>query len=134
MELPVDTPVGTKRKRRRNTARLLGFEDLDRRTAAYREAKKLIGAFESDLGGATELTAAERQLVQRAAVLGSILTELELRWFRGERPYDLLGYCTVVNAQRRTLETIGLRRRARDVTRLANYVTNAPSNYVEAVE
>src|SRR5262245_7319172 len=26
---PVDAPVGTKRKRRRNTARLLGFEDLD---------------------------------------------------------------------------------------------------------
>jgi len=133
MESPASTPVGTKRKRRRNTARLLGFDDLDRRTATYREAKRLVGALESDLGGADQLSTGERQLVQRVAVLGSILTELELRWFRGERPYDLLGYCTVVNAQRRVLEAVGLRRRARDVTRLASYVINAPPE-AEAAE
>src|SRR5262249_62055159 len=43
--------------RRSSDPRLLAFDDLDRRTASYREAKKLVGAPESDLGGGTEVTA-----------------------------------------------------------------------------
>jgi hypothetical protein len=102
--------------------RLLTLGDLDRRTAAYRETRKLIDEIEGDLGGGDRLSTGERQLVQRAAVLGAVLTDVESRWIAGE-PIDTTAYCTVVNAQRRTLETIGLRRRSRDVTpSVAEYV------------
>ena len=96
-------------------SRLLTLDNLDRRTAAYRETRKLIDEIEGDLGGSDRLSTGERQLVQRAAVLGAVLTDTESRWIEGE-PVDLTGYCTIVNAQRRVLETIGLRRRSRDVT------------------
>jgi hypothetical protein len=96
-------------------ARFLTLADLDQRTGAYRETVKLIAEMEVDLGGADELSSGERQLVQRAGVLGAVLSDIETRWIGGE-PIDVAAYCTTVNAQRRVLETIGLRRRARDVT------------------
>jgi|ERR1039458_4881113 hypothetical protein len=95
--------------------RLLTLDGLDRRTAAYRETRKLIDEIEGDLGGSDRLSTGERQLVQRAAVLGAVLTDTESRWIEGE-PIDIGGYCTTVNAQRRVLETVGLSRRPRDVS------------------
>ena len=95
--------------------RLLTLADVDRRTAAYAATRKLIDGMEGDLGGADRLSTGERQLVQRAAVLGAVLTDTESRWVAGE-PIDPTVYCTVVNAQRRVLETIGLSRRQRDVS------------------
>ena len=44
-----------------------------------------------------------------------MLTDAESRWIEGG-PIDTTAYCTVVNAQRRVLETIGLKRVPRDVT------------------
>ena len=75
----------------------------------------MIDEIEGDLGGGDRLSTAERQLVQRAAVLGAVLTDAESRWIDGE-PIDPVTYCTIVNAQRRVFETVGLHRRARDVT------------------
>lgn len=103
-------------------ARLLTLDGLDRRTAAYRETRKLIDDIEGDLGGRDRLTTGERQLVQRAAVLGAVLTDTESRWIEGE-PIDTTAYCTVVNTLRRVLESVGLKRVARDVTpSVAEYV------------
>ena len=96
-------------------ARLLTLDGLDRRTAAYAATRKLIDDIEGDLGGCDRLSTGERQLVQRAAVLGAVLTDTESRWVGGE-PIDPTIYCTVVNAQRRVLETLGLKRTSRDVT------------------
>ena len=121
MKLPPDT----KQVEARSTAdpqpnaggklRLRSLDDLDRRTAAYRETRKLIDEIENDLGGGEALSTAERQLVQRAACLGAVLTDTETRWIEGG-DLDPTVYCTVVNAQRRLLETIGLRRRAKDIS------------------
>jgi len=102
-------------------ARLLTLDSLDRRTAAYRETRKLIDGIESDLGGRDHLSTGERQLVQRAAVLGAVLTDVEARWVDGE-PIDTAGYCAIVNAQRRVLETIGLRRVPRTIPSLDQYL------------
>jgi hypothetical protein len=103
-------------------SRLLTLDDLDRRTAAYRETAKLINEIEADYGGSDRLSTGERQLIQRAAVLGAVLTDTESRWIESGK-IDPTQYCTVVNAQRRVLETIGLRRRPRDVTpSVAEYV------------
>jgi hypothetical protein len=98
--------------------RLLTLGDLDRRTAAYQKTRRLIDDIESDLN-ADSLSTGERQLVQRAAVLGALLEDTESRWIEGE-PIDATAYCTIVNAQRRVLETIGLgsRRYAKDITPL----------------
>lgn len=112
--------------------RLLSLDGLDRRTAAYRVTRKLIDEIEGDLGGSDRLSTGERQLVQRAAVLGAVLTDTESRWIKGA-PIDTTAYCTVVNAQRRVLESIGLRRRMRDVPSLHDYLESKAAE-PEAVE
>jgi hypothetical protein len=94
--------------------RLLTLDHLDRRTGAYKKASDLIGSIESDLGGSEVLSIGERQLAQRAGVLGALLEDMETRWLGGE-PIDPGSYCTVINAQRRLFETIGLKRNPRDV-------------------
>jgi len=107
-----DVPGGATRS---GKVRFLTLADLDKRTAAFRETVRIIEEIEADLGGADQLSAGERQLSQRVGVLGALLSDLEARWIRGE-PLDAAAYCTVVNAQRRVIETLGLRRRPRDVT------------------
>jgi hypothetical protein len=95
--------------------RLLTLGHLDGRTAAARRARELIEAIESDLGGGDQLTEGSRQLVQRAAVLGAYIESCEVKWLSGEA-VDLADYLAAINSQRRVLATIGLERRARDVT------------------
>src|SRR5262245_20555641 len=95
--------------------RLLSLHDIDRRTAAYRKTADLIDAIESDLGGSDHLSTGERQIIQRAALTGALLEDLEARWLAGE-PIDPALYATLGNAQRRLFETVGLKRQARDVT------------------
>jgi hypothetical protein len=95
--------------------RLLTLGHLDGRTAAARRARELIEAIQTDLGGSDHLSEGERQLVQRAAVLGAYIESCEVKWLGGEA-VDLADYLAAINAQRRVLATIGLERRSRDVT------------------
>jgi hypothetical protein len=89
--------------------RLLSLDDLDRRTGAYRKTVELIEAIESDAGGRDQLSTGQRQLVQRAAVTGALLEEIETRWLRGE-DIDPAIYAMLGNAQRRLLVEVGLKR------------------------
>ena len=43
----------------------------------------LVGAIEADLGGADHLSVGERQLIQRAAVTGALLEDMEALWVAG---------------------------------------------------
>jgi len=95
--------------------RLLSIDQLDGRTMAAKNARALIEAIESDLGGADRLTAAEREIVQRAALASAMLQHAEAMWLMG-RPIDVQEYCALTNVQRRSLTTLGLNRRSRDVT------------------
>jgi hypothetical protein len=95
--------------------RLLTLSHLDGRTMAARRARELIEAIESDLGGGDRLSEGARQLVQRAACLGAFIESCEARWLGGEA-VDLGDYLAAINSQRRVLATIGLERRAREVT------------------
>lgn len=95
--------------------RLLTLSDLDRRTAAFRNVSALIDSIKTDVAGSRDLTTGEQQIVQRVAVLGAVLEDMESRWLAGEA-LDAASYCTVINAQRRLLETIGTDRKAKDVT------------------
>jgi hypothetical protein len=69
----------------------------------------------ADLGGEERLATGERQIVQRAAMLGTMAEHLEACWLAGQE-VDPATLALLSNAQRRLLETVGLRRRPRDVT------------------
>lgn len=95
--------------------RLLTLADLDGRTLAARRAKDVVAAIESDLGGGEQLSEAERQLVRRAGVLAVMAESAEASWLAGGE-IDPAQHGATVNTLRRTLEAVGLKRRARDVT------------------
>ena len=102
--------------------RLLTLDGLDQRTKAYQGVRKAIGAIEADLGGTAHLSHAERALITRCAVLAAMLADQEASYLTGA-PIDPTSYATLVNALRRTLETVGLKRRTKDVTNLSDYLT-----------
>jgi DNA-binding helix-hairpin-helix protein with protein kinase domain len=103
--------------------RLMTLADLDRRTGAAYRAHTMVKAITEDLGGETRLATAEKQIIQRAALLGTLAEDLEARWLLGQQ-IDIGTLCALGNAQRRALEAVGLRRVARDVTRLSTYLAN----------
>ena len=110
----------------RGKLRPLPRADIDRRTAAYRRVEDLTAAIESDLGGADRLSAGERQLVQRTAVTCALLEDMEAMWLAG-KPIDAAQYTTLTNSFRRLLETVGLKRVARDITpSLQEYLAQKP--------
>jgi hypothetical protein len=117
------------RSRVTNGATLL--PNVDGRTFWYRRYKDLNALHLGDLGGEDAVSEAERALVRRATCL---IVELE----RLEQEFALAGKATsseldlygrTANTLRRLLVTLGLERRARDVT-LGEYL----SRRVERVE
>jgi hypothetical protein len=48
--------------------RLLSLNDLDRRTAVYREVSDLVDRIESELGGRDRLSSARRQVIEAGAL------------------------------------------------------------------
>lgn len=113
-----------KKKRLKTTkkVRLLTLADLDGRTRAAQHALELRASILSDLGGQEHTSIAQRELAQRAAILGAALEDIETRWLKGN-PIELKEYATLINAQRRVLSDLGLERGPRDVTpSLAQYL------------
>lgn len=95
--------------------RLMTLASLDRRTASFKAADKLRAEFVSDMGGPTNITTAQRELVGRAALLAVILADLEARYLLdGELALD--AYLPTVNSLKRVLQALGLERRACNVT------------------
>jgi hypothetical protein len=98
--------------------RLQTLSQLDQRTLAAKRAHQLVRSICRDLTGdddESQLSEATRQLVQAAAVLGAIIESSATAWLSGD-PVDLPGYYTAINSQRRLLTTLGLERRAKDVS------------------
>ncbi len=122
-----DAALPRQSRTRQGRARLLTLDHLDQRTAAARAARTLVDHLTSDLGGNDQLSAGERELVKRAALCGAIVADFEARWVAGQL-VELGEYLAAVNVQRRVLATLGLRRRARDVT------PPDPLQYGEAAE
>jgi hypothetical protein len=102
----------------RDKVRFITIEHLDGRTGAARAVRELVASIESDLGGSDQLSAGQRQLVQRAGVLGAFIEDAEVRWASGQ-PINVAEYLAAINAQRRVLVTIGLERKARDAGSLS---------------
>jgi hypothetical protein len=111
--------------------RLMTLSDLDRRTGTARRANDLINAMQEDLGGESRLATGERQIIQRAAILGTLAEDIEARWLSGES-IDPTMLCTIDNAQRRLLEAVGIRRVPRDITPpLKDYLAEAHTEPAE---
>jgi hypothetical protein len=103
------------RLRGKRRLQLRTLDDLDHRTRAVRRTRELVDTLISDLGGDAAVTVAVRQLVQRAALLGALIEDIEIRWVDGE-PIPLVDYLTAINTQQRVLTALGLKRRPKDVT------------------
>jgi hypothetical protein len=114
-QIPSDaSAVRRSRKRtRQGKTRLLSLSSLDGRTAAATAAKRLIASMSADLGN--DLSAGERQLVQRIALVGAIVDDFETKWVAGQQ-IDLGNYLQACRTQCRLLSALGLQRRARDIT------------------
>jgi hypothetical protein len=69
----------------------------------------------SDLGRLANTSAAEQQLVRRAAILAARIEDAEARWIQSA-DIDVGEHLAAVNSQRRVLEALGLKRRPKDVT------------------
>jgi hypothetical protein len=97
---------------------------VDGRSAWVRRCKDIIEAHLSDLGGEDNTSAAERSLIRRASVMTVELERLEARFAAaGEASAEALDlYQRTAGNLRRLLEAVGLQRRARDVTTLADYL------------
>ena len=113
-EVAADKPKGRVPKGGVKT-RLRTLADVDRRTRAAQDAFDLRDRIAEDLGGMSSLSAMEREIVDNAALLGAILKDATAGYLTGEA-INLQEVMAAMNAQRRLLETLGLARRARDVT------------------
>lgn len=98
------------------------LEGIDGRSAMARRFRDIFAEVLSDLGGADNVSEGERQLAKRAAGLSVGCEQIEAAMARSET-VDTEDYVRLVNASNRTFSTLGLRRRAKDITpALADYV------------
>jgi hypothetical protein len=83
-----------------------------------RRAKEIIADAISDAGGEDNVSAAERSLIRRSATLTVELERLEAQFATSEQsdPAALDLYQKLSNTLRRLLASLGLQRRARNVT------------------
>ena len=98
----------------------LFIDRIDERGAWARRLRDLIADHLSDLGGIEAASHGERLLVRRASMLALQLELMEQRFAENEggeaSAKQIETYQRVTNTLRRTLEALGLQRRARDVT------------------
>ena len=100
---------------------------VDGRSAWVRRRKDLISEHLVDLGGEDNASAAERSLIRRACVLTVELEQLEVKFATsGPASAEALDlYQRTSGGLRRLLETVGIRRRARDISpSLSQYLSN----------
>lgn len=95
-------------------AKLLSLSDIDRRTNAFKRTQSIIDQLEADVGG--DPTTGQKLLIQRAAVVSAMCESEEAKWLSGGI-VDPAVFCTLSNALRRLLESVGVHERvARDIS------------------
>ena len=104
-------------KRDAGKLNLLMLEDLDARTRSAKAASRLVADLVADMGGETNINAAQHEIIRRAAIMGAICGDLEVSWLT-TKEVDLALLGTLAERQRRLLECLGLNtgRKPRDVT------------------
>jgi hypothetical protein len=107
----------TARSRITNGKQLLAHGNVGTWGRRYRD---LVAIHVSDLGGPDSISASELAIVRRAATLMCECERMEERFaIDGQaEPWRLDLYQRASNSMRRLLESVGLQRRAKDVTRV----------------
>ena len=88
----------------------------DGRSASYRRFKDLVFDFAADLGGMSQLSTAEVQLIRRASMLSAECERHKALAAQGDKDFDVACYVTMTNSLKRVLEVIGVKRAPRDIT------------------
>lgn len=88
-----------------------------------RRHRDLIELHTDDLGGPAALSEAQASLIRRAATIEVELERMEAKLSEGEEA-DLDAYGRITGQLRRTLETLGINRRAKEVVTLQGYLAN----------
>src|SRR5262249_38176576 len=128
--LPRKTPP-TRAPTQGPKARLMTLDRIDRRTKAAQFALETKDAIISDLGGLDNLSTLERHLAEHAAISSAVVADSYARWLGGEQ-IALAELATVQNTFLRVATTLGLSRRARDVTRdIDSYLQDNKENSIE---
>jgi hypothetical protein len=120
-----------------NGSTLVADNSLDGRSSWARRCRELIDAHCADLGGIDNMSEAEKALVKRGVMLELQLELLDARFARnnGEAlPDQLKSYQMTTNSLRRLWQTLGLRRRPKDITPTLDQYLARPHNGVEAAD
>ncbi|RWO63083.1 hypothetical protein [Mesorhizobium sp.] len=112
---------------RNGKLRLPSLDNLDRRTAAYRDAMDLIDRVIGERGGRDQVDVVRAASAETWAVLTTQLRGMQVQWLNGGC-VDWSEFTTIANARRREGETLGSPE-ARDITpTLSQYLAD---NYSE---
>ena len=95
------------------------IEGVDGRTLIARRYAEIAGAIADDLGGEEQLTELEKHLVRSVSGMVVLRERLDAEAINGE-PVSSSQYCRIANATRRVAATLGLQRRAKDITSLGS--------------
>jgi hypothetical protein len=91
------------------------FVEGDGNSAWSRRFRDLVAQHAADLGGPDRLSEAQQSLIRRVSTIEVELEQREGELSRG-MAVDLDGYSRAAGHLRRLLETLGIERRAKDVT------------------
>lgn len=89
------------------------LQDADGRSVVFRRYREIVASLASDMGG--DPSEAQDQIARRAAMLAIWCEQQDAAAATGT-PIDVARYTTASNTLRRLLESLGLERRARNVT------------------
>lgn len=102
------------------------LSELDGRTAVAQVMRERWDAFTGDLGGADQLSYAQRSLVERALWLEFWLAQQEQELATG-RDFDVSRWTQAANSLQGILAKLGLQRQARDVPSIADFIAQRRS-------
>lgn len=105
------TPKPQARTRVGNGSAVL--DGVDGRSVVFRRYREILAQLTSDMGG--DPSEAQQQIARRAAMLAIWCEGEDTKAAKGQA-IDIGAYTTASNSLRRLLESIGLERRARNVT------------------
>jgi hypothetical protein len=107
----------------------------DGRSSWMRRFRDLINTHTADLGGADALSEAERSIIRRCATLTVLLERLELDFALEDEASapKIDQYQRVANTLKRLLESLGLKRRSKDITPdLSTYLKSRQPRTIDA--
>lgn len=94
---------------------------VDLRTVVGRRFSDLVESISLDLGGPEVLSESQRQLVRRIALIAVQLETQEAKALMGEK-FDLAEFAIASNHMKRLMETLGVKRVAKNVNAVGSIV------------